>query len=172
MWQPSNAPPLSFSWPWLSWPSSFLRNCRPSAAENCRTQASPTRSSRGHVNPPRGHVTCPLRGLTCPLGGWGLACPLGGLKCPLGGLRCPLDVGSGVGRGQSEHKGSSVGFHNLNLRIFNLKVSNPNKLIVDVFLFTRRRISMCQALGPNKHDEISEIDRRVGSQQRSERAQG
>ena len=28
----------------------------------------------------------------------------------------------------------TVGFHNFNLRIFNLRVSNPNKLIVDVFL--------------------------------------
>ena len=52
----------------------------------------------------------------------------------------------------------TVGFHNFNLRIFNLRVSNPNKLIVDVFL-TRCRISMCQGLGPRKHDKISEIDR-------------
>ena len=52
---------------------------------------------------------------------------------------------------------STVGFHNFNLRIFNLRVSNPNKLIVDVFL-TRCRISMCQGLGPKKHDEILEID--------------
>ena len=42
---------------------------------------------------------------------------------------------------------TTVGFHNFNLRIFNLRVSNPNKLIVDVFL-TRCRISMCQGLGP------------------------
>ena len=42
---------------------------------------------------------------------------------------------------------STVGFHNFNLPIFNLRVSNPNKLIVDVFL-TRCRISMCQGLGP------------------------
>ena len=27
----------------------------------------------------------------------------------------------------------TVGFHNFNLRIFNLRVSNPSKLIVDVF---------------------------------------
>ena len=27
----------------------------------------------------------------------------------------------------------TTGFHNFNLRIFNLRVSNPNKLIVDVF---------------------------------------
>ena len=40
----------------------------------------------------------------------------------------------------------------------NLRVSNPNKLIVDVFL-TWCRISMCQGLGPKKHDKISEIDR-------------
>ena len=49
------------------------------------------------------------------------------------------------------------GFHNFNLRTFNLRVSNPNEVIVDVFL-TRCRISMCQGLGPKKHDEISEID--------------
>ena len=55
----------------------------------------------------------------------------------------------------------AVGFHNFNLRISNLRVSNPNKLIVDAFL-TRCRISMCQGLGQKKHDEISEIDR--GSQ--------
>ena len=52
----------------------------------------------------------------------------------------------------------TVGSHNFNLRIFNLRVSNPDKLIVGVFL-TRCRISMCQCLGPNKRDEISEIDR-------------
>ena len=28
------------------------------------------------------------------------------------------------------------GFHNFNLRIFNLRVSNPNKFIVDVFFDT------------------------------------
>ena len=54
----------------------------------------------------------------------------------------------------------TVGFHNFNLRIFNLRVSNPDKFIVDVLL-TRCRISMCQGLGPTKHDEISEIDRSV-----------
>ena len=56
----------------------------------------------------------------------------------------------------SNTSNSTVGFHNFNLRIFNLRVSNPNKLIVDVFL-TRCGISMCQSLGPKKHDEISEI---------------
>ena len=30
-------------------------------------------------------------------------------------------------------RGSAVGFHNFNLQTFNLRVSNPNKLIVDVF---------------------------------------
>ena len=45
----------------------------------------------------------------------------------------------------------AVGFHNFNLRIFNLRVSNPNKWIVDVFL-TRCRILMCQGLGPKKDE--------------------
>ena len=31
---------------------------------------------------------------------------------------------------------ATVGFHNINLRIFNLRVSNPNNLIVDVFFDT------------------------------------
>ena len=53
----------------------------------------------------------------------------------------------------------TVGFHNFNLRIFNLRVSNPSESIVDVFL-TRCRISMCQGLGPKKHDETSETNRR------------
>ena len=55
---------------------------------------------------------------------------------------------------------STFGFHNFYLRFVNLRVSNPNNLIVDVcFFLTRCRISMCQGLGPNKHDDISEIDR-------------
>ena len=29
----------------------------------------------------------------------------------------------------------AVGFHNFNLRIFNMRVSNPNKIIVDAFFF-------------------------------------
>ena len=53
---------------------------------------------------------------------------------------------------------STVGFHNFNLRIFNLRVSNPNKLIVGVFL-TRCQISNCQGLGRKNKLEISEIDR-------------
>ena len=48
------------------------------------------------------------------------------------------------------HSIHTVGFHNFNLRIFDLRVSNPNKLIVDVFFLTRCRISMCQGLGPTK----------------------
>ena len=52
----------------------------------------------------------------------------------------------------------TVGFHNFNLRIFNLRVWNSNKWIVYVFS-TRCWISMCQGLGPTKHDEISETDR-------------
>ena len=63
---------------------------------------------------------------------------------------------------------STVGFHNFNLRIFNSRVSNPNKLIVDVFL-TRCRISMCQGLGPKKHDGISEIDCIAGLQDQRRR---
>ena len=54
--------------------------------------------------------------------------------------------------------GRTVGFHNFNLRIFNLRVSNQNKLIVDVFL-TRCRISLFQGLGPKKHDDILKTDR-------------
>ena len=45
---------------------------------------------------------------------------------------------------------STVGFYNFNLRVFNLRVSNPNKLIVHVFL-TRCRISMCHGLGQTKN---------------------
>ena len=44
---------------------------------------------------------------------------------------------------------TTVGFHNFNLRIFNLRVSNPNKSFVGVFL-TRCRISMCQGLSRKK----------------------
>ena len=47
----------------------------------------------------------------------------------------------------------TVGFHNFNLRIVNLRVSIPNKLVVDV-LMTQCRISMCQGLGPNKHEHL------------------
>ena len=48
-------------------------------------------------------------------------------------------------------------------RIFNTRVSNPNKLIVDVFL-TRCRISMCQGLGPKNTMKFRKTDRtgRVG----------
>ena len=66
--------------------------------------------------------------------------------------------GGSAARFLAPSSAATVGFHNFNLRIFNLRVSNPDKLFVDVFL-TRCRISMCQGLGPKKHDEISEIDR-------------
>ena len=45
----------------------------------------------------------------------------------------------GVRAGARGHDLTTVGFHNFDLRIFNLGVSNPNELIVDVFL-TRCRI--------------------------------
>ena len=63
-----------------------------------------------------------------------------------------------IERERERLESNSVGFHNFNLRIINLRVSNPYKLIVNVFL-VRCRISMCQGLGPKKHDEFSEIDR-------------
>ena len=37
-------------------------------------------------------------------------------------------------RARNSQKNNTVSFHNVNLRFFNLRVSNPNKLIVDVFL--------------------------------------
>ena len=60
--------------------------------------------------------------------------------------------GSGVAAVRHRRGGGAditPGFHNFNLRIFNLRVSDPNKFIVDAFL-TRCRISMCQSLGPTK----------------------
>ena len=35
---------------------------------------------------------------------------------------------------QTNKQTSTVGFHNFNLQTFNLRVSNPNKLMVDVFV--------------------------------------
>ena len=72
----------------------------------------------------------------------------------------PLPPAQELAQRVQQREPCAVGFHNLILRIFNLRVSNPNKLIVDVFL-TRCRISMCQGLGPKKHYEISEIDRAI-----------
>ena len=43
---------------------------------------------------------------------------------------------AGKGKGGQMEEESAVGFHNFNLRIFNSRVSNPNKLIVDVFVDT------------------------------------
>ena len=57
---------------------------------------------------------------------------------------------------------STVGFHNFNLRIFNLRVSNPNKLIVDVFVDTMSDFNV-PGSRPKKHDAISEIDRNDAS---------
>ena len=68
----------------------------------------------------------------------------------------------GLGWDDNNDANTTVGFHNFNLRIVNMRVSNPNKLTVDVFL-TRCRISMCQGLGPKKHDDISEIDRNTNT---------
>ena len=53
---------------------------------------------------------------------------------------------------------STVGFHNFNLRIFNLRVSNPKKLIVDVFVDTMSDFNV-PGSRLKKHDDISEIDR-------------
>ena len=39
-------------------------------------------------------------------------------------------------RVSSAAQSSAVGFHNFNLRTFNLRVSNPSKFIVDVFFDT------------------------------------
>ena len=52
---------------------------------------------------------------------------------------------------------TTVGFHNFNLIIFNLRVSNPNKLIVNVFFDTMSDFNV-PGSRPKKHDEISEID--------------
>ena len=38
-----------------------------------------------------------------------------------------------ISSSSSSSSSSTVGVHNFNLRIFNLRVSNPNKSIVDVF---------------------------------------
>ena len=52
----------------------------------------------------------------------------------------------------------TVGFHNFNLRIFNLRVSNPNELIVVVFFDTMSDFNV-PGSRPKKN-EISEIDRK------------
>ena len=71
--------------------------------------------------------------------------------CPCGDpWGTPLPIRNDILLGPcTDPKGTNttVGFHNLNLRTFDLRVSNPNKSIADVFL-TRCRISMCQGLGP------------------------
>ena len=55
----------------------------------------------------------------------------------------------------------TVGFHNFNLRIVNLRVSNPNKLIVDVLFDTMSDLNVPGSRP--KNNEISEIDRRCSS---------
>ena len=61
----------------------------------------------------------------------------------------------------------AVGFHNFNLRNFNLRVSKSNKFIVDMFFDTMSDFNV-PGSRPKKHDEISEIDRTqiLGSTQR------
>ena len=44
---------------------------------------------------------------------------------------------------------STVGFHNFNLQIFNLRISNHNKLIMNMFL-TRYLISTCKNISTKK----------------------
>ena len=53
---------------------------------------------------------------------------------------------------------STVGFHNFNLRIFSLRVSNPNKLIVDVCFVDTMSGFNVPGSRPKHHDEILEID--------------
>ena len=55
------------------------------------------------------------------------------------------------------HTLHTVAFHNFNLRIFHLRVSNPNKSIVDVFLHDVG--FQCARVSAQQKYEISEIDR-------------
>ena len=48
--------------------------------------------------------------------------------------RCPFSGPADPPSAYEPPQVCTVGFHNFNLRIFNLRVSNPNKLIVDVFV--------------------------------------
>ena len=54
---------------------------------------------------------------------------------------------------------ATVGFHNVNLRILNVRVSNPSKLIVDVFVDTMSDFNVPGSRPKKKHYEILEIDR-------------
>ena len=65
------------------------------------------------------------------------------------GLRQGGQIKLRAPNGQGRY-GPSVDFHNFNLRIFNLRVSNPNKLIGCFFDTMSDFISMCQGLGPKK----------------------
>ena len=51
-------------------------------------------------------------------------------------VRTGVQLTSGLFRKEFLCFSTAVGFHNFNLRIFNLRVSNPNKLVVDVFFDT------------------------------------
>ena len=48
------------------------------------------------------------------------------------------------------HPRFTVGFHNFNLRIFNLRISNPNKLIVYVFVDTMSDFNVPGSRPPKK----------------------
>ena len=54
---------------------------------------------------------------------------------------------------------STGGFHNFNLRIVNLRVSNPDNLMVDVFFWHDVGFQCARVSAQQKRDEISEIDR-------------
>ena len=43
------------------------------------------------------------------------------------------NIDNGNNDDNDDNNDDTVGFHNFNLRIFDLRVSNPKKLIVDVF---------------------------------------
>ena len=51
------------------------------------------------------------------------------------GFRAPWNCRSIETQTRGTHT-HTVGFHNFNLRVFNLRVSNPNKLMVGVFFYT------------------------------------
>ena len=51
----------------------------------------------------------------------------------------------------------TLGFHNFNLRIFNLRIPNPSKLTVYVFFDTMSDFNVPK-LRPKKHFDISETD--------------
>ena len=54
----------------------------------------------------------------------------------------------------------TVAFNNFNLRIVKLRVSNPDTLIVDVFVDTMSDFNV-PGSWPKKHYETSEVDRSI-----------